>query len=134
MGERKCQKTKKRLLAAAIAVCVLLLRWRLRPRCISTVKWRLSAARQRLRQDTGSGGTEDGMLSFSGLDLDDIDVMENGGTIEPPQGDVNMHGDITHILPIIGSDEREEGQTARAEQHDACLCQQPRKYMEAGFF
>ncbi len=53
-------------------------------------------------------------ISLGTLDLDDIDVMENGGTIEPPEGEINKNEDITNIL-IIGSDEREEGQIARAD-------------------
>ena len=36
---------------------------------------------------------EDEELSFEHLDLDYIDVMENGGNIAPPEGDVN---------PLIG--------------------------------
>ena len=59
---------------------------------------------------------EDEELSFEHLDLDYIDVMENGGNIAPPEGDVNVHEDITNIL-LIGSDEREENKsdTGRAD-------------------
>lgn len=55
-------------------------------------------------------------LSFEHLDLDYIDVMENGGNIAPPEGEVNVHEDITNIL-LIGSDEREENKsdTGRAD-------------------
>lgn len=55
-------------------------------------------------------------LSFDHLDLDYIDVMENGGKIEPPAGEVNTHDNIVNIL-LIGSDEREEelSSAARAD-------------------
>ena len=35
-------------------------------------------------------------LSFDHLDLDYIDVMEGGGSIEPPQGEANTHPGITN--------------------------------------
>ena len=57
---------------------------------------------------------EDEILSFGNIDLDSIDVMENGGTIEPPEGDVNVNDGITNIL-LIGSDEREENENSRAD-------------------
>ena len=65
---------------------------------------------------TGSIDPEDEQLSFDHLDLDYIDVMENGGEIEPPEGEVNVHDEITNIL-LIGSDEREEdiSDVARAD-------------------
>ena len=63
--------------------------------------------------DSGASA-EDEMLSFGQMDLDSIDVMENGGTIEPPEGEVNVNKDITNIL-LIGSDEREENETSRAD-------------------
>ena len=111
---KEMSKAKKRLLAAAIAVCVLLFALAAAAALYINSKMALISRPAAASASAGSSGAEDGMLSFSGLDLDDIDVMENGGTIEPPQGDVNVHGDITNIL-IIGSDEREEGQTARAD-------------------
>lgn len=69
---------------------------------------------------SASYGTVDSIaeepLSFDHLDLDYIDVMENGGEITPPEGEVNVHDEITNIL-LIGSDEREEdiSETARAD-------------------
>ncbi len=48
---------------------------------------------------------ESGMLSIGGS-LEEIDLMEDGGSIEPPPGEVNVHPEITNIL-LIGSDERE---------------------------
>lgn len=57
---------------------------------------------------------EDEVLSFGQTNLDSIDVMENGGTIEPPEGDVNVNDGITNIL-LIGSDEREADENSRAD-------------------
>ncbi len=39
-----------------------------------------------------------------------LDVMRNGGSIEPPEGDVNKHKDIDNIL-LVGTDERDESFT-----------------------
>ncbi|MFV0411923.1 MAG: LCP family protein [Oscillospiraceae bacterium] len=50
---------------------------------------------------------EDEELTFGGLNLDDIDVMENGGNITPPEGEVNVNSSVTNIL-LIGSDERSD--------------------------
>ena len=64
------------------------------------------------RPSAGQGGSSqsgtdpgDAVLSFDGMDLSGIDVMENGGEIEPPEGEVNVHDNITNIL-LIGIDGR----------------------------
>ena len=48
----------------------------------------------------------DAVLSFDGMDLSGIDVMENGGSIAPPEGGVNINSGVINVL-LIGSDERE---------------------------
>src|SRR5699024_5035864 len=65
-------------------------------------------------ESTSGTDPADEMLSFGTFNFDDIDVMENGGTIEPPEGEVNVHENITNIL-VIGSDERTEDDDARAD-------------------
>lgn len=52
---------------------------------------------------------EDARLLGDDLDIDEkyLDVTRNGGDIEPPDGDVNVHKDIDNIL-LIGTDERDE--------------------------
>lgn len=64
----------------------------------------------------GSLSPDEEELSFDHLDLDYIDVMEGGGSIEPPQGEANTHPGITNIL-LVGSDERGEdiSSSARAD-------------------
>ena len=52
---------------------------------------------------------------FDGMDLSGIDVMENGGSIAPPEGGVNINSGVINVL-LIGSDEREnsaDGSAAR---------------------
>lgn len=68
-------------------------------------------------QQTGQGQRGDGIdytqpiedTSILGddLEIDEkyLDVTRNGGDIEPPEGDVNVHKDIDNIL-LIGTDER----------------------------
>lgn len=65
-------------------------------------------------ESTSGTDPADELLSFGTFNFDDIDVMENGGTIEPPEGEVNVHENITNIL-VIGSDERTEDDDARAD-------------------
>ena len=65
-------------------------------------------------ESTSGTDPADEMLSFGTFNFDDIDVMENGGTIKPPEGEVNVHENITNIL-VIGSDERTEDDDARAD-------------------
>ncbi len=59
-------------------------------------------------------------LSFDHLDLDYIDVMEDGGSIQPPEGEVNVHDGITNIL-LVGSDEREDELSASARADSILL-------------
>ena len=56
------------------------------------------------------------MLSFDGMDLSGIDVMENGGDIAPPEGGVNINSGVINVL-LIGSDEQENSAdgSARAD-------------------
>ena len=63
-----------------------------------------------------SAGPGDAVLSFDDMDLDDIDVMENGGSIAPPEGGVRENSGVINIL-LIGSDERENSAdgSARAD-------------------
>ena len=58
----------------------------------------------------------DAVLSFDGMDLSGIDVMENGGSIAPPEGGVNINSGVINVL-LIGSDERENSAdgSARAD-------------------
>ena len=65
------------------------------------------------RPSAGQGGSSqsgtdpgDAVLSFDGMDLSGIDVMENGGSIAPPEGGVNINSGVINVL-LIGSDERE---------------------------
>ena len=55
---------------------------------------------------------EDARVLGDDLIIDEkyLDVMHNGGDIEPPEGDVNIHKDIDNIL-LIGTDERDENFT-----------------------
>ena len=50
------------------------------------------------------------------MDLSGIDVMENGGSIAPPEGGVNINSGVINVL-LIGSDERENSAdgSARAD-------------------
>lgn len=52
---------------------------------------------------------EDTSILGDDLEIDEkyLDVTRNGGDIEPPEGDVNVHKDIDNIL-LIGTDERDE--------------------------
>lgn len=59
-------------------------------------------------------------LSFDHLDLDYIDVMEDGGSIQPPEGEANVHDGITNIL-LVGSDEREDELSASARADSILL-------------
>ena len=74
----------------------------------------LSRPAAQTQENAAQPNPEDEQVSFSHMNFDDIDVMENGGTIEPPEGDVNVNEHITNIL-VIGSDEREEDEDARAD-------------------
>ena len=75
------------------------------------------------RPSAGQGGSSqsgtdpgDAVLSFDGMDLSGIDVMENGGSIAPPEGGVNINSGVINVL-LIGSDERENSAdgSARAD-------------------
>ena len=52
---------------------------------------------------------EDTSILGDDLEIDEkyLDVTRNGGDIEPPEGNVNVHKDIDNIL-LIGTDERDE--------------------------
>ncbi|MFQ7003218.1 MAG: LCP family protein [Ruthenibacterium lactatiformans] len=67
---------------------------------------------------SSQSGTDpgDAVLSFDGMDLSGIDVMENGGSIAPPEGGVNINSGVINVL-LIGSDERENSAdgSARAD-------------------
>ena len=75
---------------------------------------------------------EDTSILGDDLEIDEkyLDVTRNGGDIEPPEGDVNVHKDIDNIL-LIGTDERDEEFTrSRADSmmilsinsRDPCVC------------
>ena len=107
-------KTQKWALVAGAALLALLLILAAAAALYINSKMSLLSRPAAASANAESITPEDSILSFANLNLDDIDVMENGGTIEPPSGEVNVHEDITNIL-VIGSDEREEGQIARAD-------------------
>ena len=107
-------KTQKWALVAGAALLALLLILAAAAALYINSKMSLLSRPAAASSNAESITPEDSILSFANLNLDDIDVMENGGTIEPPSGEVNVHEDITNIL-VIGSDEREEGQIARAD-------------------
>lgn len=118
MKEKKREKKplgrKKKLLIGLGAVCGFLA-------LLLVAAVLFINSKMNLLNRSASYGTVDSIaegepLSFDHLDLDYIDVMENGGEIEPPEGEVNVHDNITNIL-LIGSDEREEdiSDSARAD-------------------
>jgi len=107
-------KTQKWALVAGAALLALLLILAAAAALYINSKMSLLSRPAAASANAESITPEDSILSFANLNLDDIDVMKNGGTIEPPSGEVNVHEDITNIL-VIGSDEREEGQIARAD-------------------
>ena len=76
------------------------------------------------RPSAGQGGSSqsgtdpgDAVLSFDGMDLSGIDVMENGGSIAPPEGGVNINSGVINVL-LIGSDERENSADGSARALD----------------
>lgn len=71
-------------------------------------------------QPVSSLTADDEQLDFDQVNLDDIDVMKNGGEIAPPDGDVNVNKDVTNIL-LIGSDERTEDISTEARADSIML-------------
>ena len=121
MSEPKPKKAKKKMagwkkavLILLIAISVLIIG--LLVTAVLFINSKLNLLDRSTSYANGSADLQDEELSFDHLDLDYIDVMENGGEIEPPEGEVNVHEGITNIL-LIGSDEREEdlSDVARAD-------------------
>ena len=76
----------------------------------------LSALRRDRRQQPERNGPRRCSALLDGMDLSGIDVMENGGSIAPPEGGVNINSGVINVL-LIGSDERENSAdgSARAD-------------------
>ena len=114
---KKAARRKKKLLIGLGAVCGFLA-------LLLVAAVLFINSKMNLLNRSASYGTVDSIaegepLSFDHLDLDYIDVMENGGEIEPPEGEVNVHDNITNIL-LIGSDEREEDISDSAGRTASC--------------
>ena len=113
MEPSKPNGKKKALLITGIVVGVLLV---LVLAAVLFINGKFSLLNRSASYGTSSLTPGEEELSFEHLNLDDIDIMKNGGNITPPDGDVNVNSDITNIL-LIGSDERSDdiSSSARAD-------------------
>lgn len=92
-----------------IVLCVILL---LIAICLGAGWWYINSKLDMVSRGDGIDYTkpiEDASLLGDELEISEeyLDVMRNGGDIEPPEGDVNKHNDIDNIL-LVSTDERDE--------------------------